>query len=302
MKKIFNKIKESQWIPIAQKYFTSADVGMASAAVAYYFLLSLFPIVLTIGSILPFLNLNVTEIMSYVEQILPSDIFRRFSSVIENLLTNKSSGRLSISLIATLWAASQGIGALQNAMTKVYRVKKMPNLILNRLFGMLVLIASMILFVVSVFFVTFGHRLFIVITQEYDIPNEIVDLISNLVMPLSIIGLFILIVLLNYLLPDVKFKKLKYLIPGSIFTLCGFLVMSKAFDIYTTLFGSQISSYQIIGTVIILMIWLAIIAQILLFGAVINAVYIEKSTGEKPEARQIRKWLKRKVNNEKKKF
>lgn len=290
------------WVKVFQSYYKNADIGMSSAAVSYYFLLSLFPIILTIGSLLPFLNLNVSEIMSYVEQVIPKDIYNRISDVIISLLTDKSSGRLSIGLIFTLWAASQGIGALQNAMTKVYQVKKVPNLLLNRLFGMLLLIASMILFVASIVFVTFGHNLFVIVNDYIDLPVNIIKIVSSLVLPLSIIGLFVLIVLLNYLLPDVRFRRLKFLLPGSIFSLLGFLVLSKAFDIYLQYFGTRISSYQIIGTAIILMVWLTIIAQILLYGAVINATYIEKATGEKPEVRQIRKWIKRKVNNEKKEF
>jgi uncharacterized BrkB/YihY/UPF0761 family membrane protein len=48
------------------------------------------------------------------------------------------------------------------------------------------------------------------------------------------------------------------------------------------------------------MLWLVFIAKILLYGAVVNAVYMEILTGRPAKARQIRKWIKRKVNSEKK--
>jgi membrane protein len=290
-----SRLKSSVWLSLFHKYNQSAEINVSSVAVAYYFLLSLFPMVMTIGSLLPYLNLNVAEIMLYAQKVVPEDIYNRFSSVIVNLLTQKSGGRLSLSVLATLWAASQGIGALQSAMTKAYGVVKTRNFLLTRLFGLLILVASLILFVLAMFVLTFGQNVLVMIAAHINLQPDLLDNLRSLMTPLALIGLFILLVLLNYLLPNVKFSSVKYLIPGSVITLVGFVILSKMFDLYTTIFGSKVSSYQIIGAVIILMIWLVFIAKIFLYGAVVNAVYMEKSTGKAPEVRQIRKWLKGKV-------
>ena len=101
-------------------------MGTTSVVVAYYLLLSLFPLMIALGNLLPYLSIDPNTVLSYVQELIPSQIYDFIGPAIENLLTTSSGGLLSISALAALWSASQSINALQIAMNKAFGVDRVP--------------------------------------------------------------------------------------------------------------------------------------------------------------------------------
>ncbi len=86
--------------------------------------------------------------------------------------------------------------------------------------------------------------------------------------------------------------KLKAVIPGTIFATVGWMLLSQVFGIYAKYFATRVSGYQIIGSFIVLMLWLNFAATIIIFGGIINAVVQEYITGNEIKKRRVstNKW------------
>ena len=86
---------------------------------------------------------------------------------------------------------------------------------------------------------------------------------------MTITALFVIIMFLNYFLPNVKIRMWTVL-PGTAFTVAGWLLIAQAFSLYMKYFGTRYLSYGTIGTFIAIMLWLNFSALVLLWGAVIK--------------------------------
>ena len=136
--KLLGKIKQNEnlmrFIATTKKRITDSEMGTTSVVVAYYLLLSLFPLIIAFGNILPFLKIDQETVLTYVRQIIPETVYQFIGPAIRNLLTQSSGGLLSLSALAALWSASQSINALQIAMNKAYGVENRKNFLIVRYF------------------------------------------------------------------------------------------------------------------------------------------------------------------------
>jgi membrane protein len=89
--------------------------------------------------------------------------------------------------------------------------------------------------------------------------------------PVVIAVLFLTALYLNWALPNISSRH-RVLIPGTLTTVIGWLLLSTLFSIYLNNFSLTWENYGIIGTLIIFMLWLNLCAIILLFGTSCNAV------------------------------
>lgn len=113
MNKYFNKKEWLRFFETIQRKYQEAEVTNSSVVIAYYLLLSFFPIVIIIGNLLPLLNLDINTILPYFSTIIPEAIYKEIVETIHRLLTSSSSGMLSFGIVAAFWAASKGMNAMR---------------------------------------------------------------------------------------------------------------------------------------------------------------------------------------------
>src|SRR5690625_649919 len=126
--------------------FSNADVMGLSAQLAYFFLLSLFPFLLFLVTLLGFLPIEADGVMELLETYLPQEVVVLIETNLTQLVTNQSGGLLSISIIGTLWSASNGFNAIAKSFNKAYNVEEKRSFFLNRLvaFGLMLGLVSVI--------------------------------------------------------------------------------------------------------------------------------------------------------------
>src|SRR5699024_6249758 len=108
-----------------------------SAQLSYYFMLSLFPMLLFLLSIVPYLGIKQGSIRSMIKEHVPQDYAPQVSSIIGDIMDNASGGLLSIGLIAALWSASNGMTALMNSFNVAYDVEDSRNFVVSKLYSVL---------------------------------------------------------------------------------------------------------------------------------------------------------------------
>lgn len=260
------------FIKILIQRFIAADVSNYSLIVAYYLLLSLFPLLILIGNVLPYIHISPDAIYPYVESLLPENVYSFLKPAITSLLTNNSGRLLSISLLGTLWSASQGVNAIQKSLNKVYEVKNRKNYVIMRLISVWTVSALVLLFILLAAFFSVG-QVIVKHLRRAALIHFSADLFESLFSwrwPVIFLVLMLIFILLYKFVPNKKIS-LKHALPGTLFAVSGWLILAKGFEWYAAIFERSVSGYQIIGSFIVLMIWLSFAATIVILGGVLNA-------------------------------
>lgn len=272
-----------------------SEMTQTSIVVAYYLLLSLFPLLIAVGNVLPYLNINPNTVLPYVQEVIPPSVYEFLSPAILDLLTQGSGGALSISALITLWSASASMNALQMAFFKAYGVSKRGNFIIMRIFSILTMLALLLGVIGMTLVVGAGKLILDKLQPIFLIPDQAIETFQTLKWPLTITMLFILMLVIYTIIPNVKLH-LRSIVPGAIFATAGWMALSQAFGIYAKFFANRISGYQIIGSFIVLMIWLNFAAMILVLGGIINAIIEESVAGTIEERNAASRILFKKIN------
>jgi membrane protein len=303
IKKIQQNERIHRFIEISGNRISDSDIGNTSVVVAYYLLLSLFPLLIAVGNILPFLSIDPNTILPYLQEMIPSQVYEFIGPAIKDLLTQGSGKLLSVSALGALWSASQSINGLQTAMNRAYGVEQRSNFVIVRIVSFFVIVFFMIS-IVGVFLVMgIGKVILDVLQPIFQIPTEWIALFQTLKWPITILVLLFMLTIIYWIVPNAKVK-LRSAIPGAIFTTIGWMMLSQLFGIYAMYFARKISGYQIIGSFIVLMIWLNFAASIIIFGGILNAIIEEMVSGKEiqkrrgPVQRVTQKLTEKLTNNE----
>ncbi|MBC9825895.1 YihY/virulence factor BrkB family protein [Carnobacterium inhibens] len=279
---------------ILVKKYREAEVWNSGAIIAYYFLLSVFPIIVIIGNILPYLHLDMYEIVPYIENAVPQYFFDQLESTVIQVFTRTNNGILSLAVVGAFWSASRGMTAMQISMNKAYGVKPRRNVVIIRLFSIIVTTLMILSLIAMVIVFGFGQLILEYITPAFELPLRISELFQNLRWPVTMSVLFAVFCLLYYFVPHAKLS-FRHVLPGAIFSTVGWMLVSQVFAIYVEYFAFGTKSYGAIGTFMILLIWLQVIGALLTVGAVINAAIEVYQNGELEESnpKRVRQYIKR---------
>lgn len=254
--------------------FQQAEVNIYAIVITYYLLLSFFPLLIALGNILPYLNLNDQNVLPYIQELLPTYVYNTVSETVSSLLKTSSGGLLSISAIGTFWAVSKGINGIRISLDKAYGVEKEKLQFLRRLFSFLMVF----LLILSIFFLLlimgFGQTVLEYVLPIFGLPEEILTTFKTLRWPLTSSVLLVILIMLYYFVPSAKVH-FRTILPGAVFTTIGWMLVTQFYSIYISYFSKRINSYGAIGSVIFFILWLNIAATLIIVGGVIN-VTIEK--------------------------
>ncbi|GLC90319.1 YihY/virulence factor BrkB family protein [Lysinibacillus piscis] len=253
------------------------DVSALAAQLAYFFLLSFFPLLIFLVTLLPYLNLQTTQVYSFLVNIMPDEVYQLIESTLNEILTNRNSSLLSIGVLGTIWSASKGINALIRALNKAYDTEMRASLLdrgLSLVFTIVFVVVIAVVLLLPVFGQQIGYFLFSIIGIEEEF-STVWQKIRWFMPPL-----LILIVLMGiyWVVPNTTPRlKLIGVWPGALFATCAWLMVTYAFSFYINSFANYSATYGSIGGVIILMLWLYFTGIILIFGGVLNATTQKKA-------------------------
>ncbi|QVI38117.1 YihY/virulence factor BrkB family protein [Lacticaseibacillus casei] len=283
------------FVRLAMNRVAESNIGQSAAAIAYYALSSLFPLILFVANALPYLGLTYSSLATYLTQAVPSNVMKWLDPVIANLLNTSSGGLLGIGAVATLWAASLGVNGLKMGFNQVYGVDATQNFIIQRLLSMLMTFMLIIVMGTILIAFAFGRQFLEWLIPLLRLNDDWLKTFNTLRWPVTVTALFIIIMFLDYFLPNVKIK-IWTVLPGTAFTVIGWLLIAQAFSLYMHYFGTRYLSYGTIGTFIAIMLWLNFSSLVLLWGAVINALTAEYFIGRLHRSKgKVHDFVKRRV-------
>jgi membrane protein len=253
------------------------DVPALAAQLAYFFLLSLFPLLIFLVTLVPYLPITEVDILGFFDDYAPGDSMDLIKNSLEDIM-KKDGKLLSFGLIATIWSASNGINAIVRAFNRAYRVEETRSFLVSRGMSILLTFAMIFVFLVALILPVFGKEIGSWLFANFGLKEEFLSVWNMFRWLISILILFIVFLGLYWIAPNKKLTCISGL-PGSIFATGGWVLVSLGFSYYVSNFASYTATYGSIGAIIVLMIWLYLSAYIIIIGGEINAYFSEKKAG-----------------------
>jgi membrane protein len=247
-----------------------------AAALTYYGLLSLFPALIALVSLIGIFadpepaTETITEI---VAGIGPESAADTFSGPIESITSDRGTAGLLffVGLVAALWSASGYVGAFSRAANSIYETDEgRPFWKLRPMQLAITLLVVVLLALVLVALVLTGP-IVDAVAGPLGIGDEAVSVWNVAKWPALLTAVMAVFAVLYYLLPNVKLRGFKWITPGSVVGVLVWLAASAAFALYASNFGSYDKTYGTLGGVIAIMVWMWISNLAILFGAELNA-------------------------------
>ena len=273
MKKLWIQLTERPLIKAFLHFYKESDSELTSVAVAYYWLISIFPLIMIAVNILPYFQIPISNFLIALKEFLPDSMFEVIEKIVREVLTQPSTGLLSFSVLSALWTFSKSMDYLQKAFNKAYGVAKNRGLISHQLMSLLVSFGLQVLFALALFLSMFGQMLLNFLKNYWQSDSILFDYLQDFTGPIIYILLFAILVMLYYFLPNVKVTSIRYILPGSIFVLVTLMLFSNIFSTSINTYVNHLVDVRFFSSIIVvvIMFWFILIAKILILGAVINA-------------------------------
>jgi len=247
-----------------------------AAALTYYALLSLFPALIALVSLLGLFGdprTTTSSLTEIITSIGPESAAQTFEGPIQSVVSNQSAAGFAfvLGLAVALWSASGYIGAFIRASNVIYETEE------GRPFWKLrpLQLAVTLAMVVAVALLALGLVLTGPIVEAVAGPvglgNTAVDVWEIAKWPVMV-AIFVLIVdLLYYASPNAKLRGFRWVTPGCLVAMAAWAIASAAFAAYVANFGSYDKTYGTLGGLVALLVWLWISNLAILFGHQLNA-------------------------------
>jgi membrane protein len=267
--------REGSFLKELIKRFTSDEVPGLSAQLSYFFLLSLFPFLIFLITLIGYLPISQEDVLVTIRQFAPGESVQIIDNTLDQIINKKNGGLLSFGIIATLWSASNGINAIVRAFNKAYDVDETRSFIVARGMAILLTVAMVFVIVVALLLPVFGREIGLFIFSNFGFSEEFLTIWNTLRWLVSGIILFIVFTALYFVAPN-KHLHIKDGLPGSFAATIGWIVVSLAFSYYVGNFANYSATYGSIGGVIVLMIWLYLSGMIIILGGELNALLYKR--------------------------
>ena len=251
------------------------DVLGRSAQLSYYFLLALFPALLFLTSLLGYLAGEDSQLrqglFNYLAAVLPGDASKLVAQTVTDVTQSSGGGKLSFGILATFWAASNGMGAISESLNAAYDLKESRPWWKVRLTAVGLTLALTALIVTALVLVLYGGDIADAVSIKLGLGDVFATAWKVLQWPLVLIFVLLAFALIYYFGPDAHQQDWKWITPGAAIGVALWLLISFAFKAYLSYFNSYSATYGSLGAVIILMLWFYFTGTAILVGGEINS-------------------------------
>lgn len=268
------------------------EIGKSAAALTYYLLFAMFPILIFINSLLGMLNWNVTAISNVLLPVLPREVVSMLEAYLTYIRGESSSVLLWFSLAFSVWFPLRAVRSLTNDVRLAYQLGKPTNPVGYALRQMVFTLVFLVIVTLTLLLCVLGRRFlsagagWLKLGQRLRIPASGLNLWQYFRFLLLGALMFLILVLLYTVAQDRR-PPIRTLLPGIALSLVSWLVISMGFSLYVENFGKYSIIYGALGTVIVLLLWLYMTSFLLILGAEYNAALAQAGESRRASCNEI---------------
>ncbi len=265
------------------KELYEGDLFTRTAALSYYFLLALFPLLLCLMAVLGYFAEAGTELRSnllnYLSKVIPRSASTLIRTTVDEISQGSDGSKVSFGLLAALWAASYGMGAITETLNVAYGVRESRPWWRVRLSAIGLTIVLAVLIIAALMLVLYGGEIGEGLAERLGVGGFFL-LVWNIVQwPIVLAFVLLSFAIIYYFAPDVANQKWYWITPGSFVGVALWILVSFIFRLYLRYFDTYSVTYGSLGAVIILMLWFYLTGAAILIGGEINSE-IENAAAE----------------------
>ena len=252
----------------------SHHTGAYAAQAAYFFVLSLIPIILLLLSMVRYTDLTRDVVMNAVLQVFPDSVVSLLRSIL-NQVYRASENMIPITAVVALWSAGKGVLSVTSGLNCIYSNTETRNYFYLRIRASLYTVLFLVAIILSLIISVFGNSISAVVYEHIPFLIKVVDFIMRIRTLVTLIVLTVFWDFVHKFLPNRKHKAkttLRKQLPGAVFTACGWQLISFIFSIYLDIFTGFSNMYGSMTTIILIMLWLYGCMYIILLGGELNAL------------------------------
>ncbi|MBQ2061257.1 MAG: YihY/virulence factor BrkB family protein [Oscillospiraceae bacterium] len=250
------------------------DVARDSAALTYYLLFAIFPLLIFISVLLGALALNVERITEFLSNVAPPAV----AGIVENYLNyvseNTSSKLMWFSLVFSIWFPMRATSCLMHSLRKALGYGPPKSIWLSTLRTLVFAVLLIGTIVVTTLLSMVGGRALHFVSERVEIPEGFITAWGYLRFVLMALVMATMLSAL-YMLAAGERLPLRRVLPGVISSLVAWLLVSMAFSYYVEHFAHYAEFYGSIATIVVVLLWLYWSGSVLIMGAELNGALIE---------------------------
>jgi membrane protein len=266
--------------------FREDNVTDWAAALTYYGILSVFPALIALVSIVGLIGESATSpLLRNLGTFAPGPAHKILENALNGLTQSRGGASLLfiVGLAGALWSASSYIGAFIRASNSIWDVEEGRPIWKTLPLRLIITVAMLILLTTTAVAVAVTGPLADKVGKLIGIGGAAVTAWDIAKWPILILIVSLMFSILYYTAPNVKQPGFRWVTPGGVVAVVSWMIVSALFGIYAANFGSYNKTYGSLGAVIIFLVWLWLTNIAILFGAELNA---ESERGRQIEAGQ----------------
>lgn len=257
---------------MTQRYLRH-NVGIQSAALAFYLLFMIFPLLIFVSALLGLLQLDVAAIEYALKELLPNEAVDLIVAYLSYVGADPSPRLMVFGLTFSIYFPMRATNSLMRSVRTAYHLGPPRSTVKHLVKSLLYTVVFVVSIALTLTVLTVGDRLLLYAVAHFHLPAFVARTWARLRFPVvAVAGFFVLYFL--YALAQDRRRPWRDLWPGTLAALGGWMVISVLYSLYVDRVAHYSALYGSIGAVIVLLIWLYLGALTLIMGAEFNGTII----------------------------
>ena len=247
--------------------WTARDVGTYASSIAFFFFMSMIPLLIIIFQLLPIFGLSQVDLIKFLDRLMP-EAMQGFAAIVVSQAYRYSMGTLSLSVVTLVWSASKGTMALRQGLNRVYGVEETRPYPVQVLLAIGYTAALLVMFALMLFLVFVGpvSAYLTEVLPEFITAPITIEMHDQALITLLMLVIFVMV---YTFIPSGSRSFLRQ-IPGALLDAVVWIIFSWLFSFYVEGNNAYSMFYGSLGGIAILLFWLYCCFYIVLIGAFFN--------------------------------
>lgn len=239
-----------------------------AAEAAFFIIMSVFPILMLLLTMLRYTTLTSDQIIFTIEELTPFAITQELQPVVDSIFS-QSTALVPWTALVAVWTAGKGILGLSDGLNSIFQIEETKNYFVIRFRCACYTVVMVIALIVSLFILVFGYSIETFLLKKIPLLTAYQDELTVLPTSVALLILLIIFTVLYTFLPNRRMRFF-HQIPGAVFTAVSWGLFSYVFAIYLKYAKNMSVLYGSLTTLIVVMLWLYSCMYLLFIGAEIN--------------------------------
>lgn len=246
-------------------------IGAYAAQAAYFLIMSFIPFVLFLTTLIRYTPLTYNTMRDAIIGFVPQNLQSFVLDIVADVY-RRSSAIVPISAVIALWSAGKGLQSMTNGLNTIYHVKETRNWLITRIYAVFYTLLFVIALIVSLILLVLGNGIQAMAAKYVPFLGRIIARVLGARTFLVFSVLFLVFLVLYKVLPNRK-ATFKSQVPGAFITAVAWSLFSYFFSLYFEIFPGFSNTYGNLTALILVMLWMYVCMNLMLYGAEINAYF-----------------------------